>query len=304
MTRLIAAGLLPERAGAPVKAWVNISLADLMALDGSSELLAAWTARLRAGHAARRAASAGSGGDSGGAWLDGDAAEGLACDAVVAPVVTGDVDPDAFEDLVRLCVELDRLWHGTGPDRADDVDGAGSADGLGGCPHPGLVLRPGGAQSGMAWPGSGTRRSREALEQAIVGQAAALLSGPGGLASFLRRRQLGARLAGPSLPLDIGYSDTVPAAIRHAVRLRDKHCQWAGGCSQPAAACDVHHVRHKADGGQTSLGNCVLLCRFHHLIAIHRWGWTLVVNPDGTTTAWNKDKTRVLHSHSPPARAG
>jgi hypothetical protein len=25
---------------------------------------------------------------------------------------------------------------------------------------------------------------------------------------------------------------------------------------------------------------------------IHRWGWTLVVNPDGTTTAWNKDKTQ------------
>jgi hypothetical protein len=33
------------------------------------------------------------------------------------------------------------------------------------------------------------------------------------------------------------------------------------------------------------LGNCVLLCRFHHLIVIHRWGWTLVLNPDGTTTA-------------------
>jgi hypothetical protein len=66
----------------------------------------------------------------------------------------------------------------------------------------------------------------------------------------------------------------------------------------------VHHTTHKADGGKTSLKDCVLLCRFHHLIAIHRWGWTLVVNPDGTTTAWNKDKTRVLHSHSPPARAG
>jgi hypothetical protein len=36
----------------------------------------------------------------------------------------------------------------------------------------------------------------------------------------------------------------------------------------------------------------------------HRWGWTLVVNPDGTTTAWNKDKTKTLHSHGPPARAG
>jgi hypothetical protein len=33
-------------------------------------------------------------------------------------------------------------------------------------------------------------------------------------------------------------------------------------------------------------------------------GWTLVVNPDGTTSAWNKNKTKVLHSHRPPARAG
>jgi hypothetical protein len=37
---------------------------------------------------------------------------------------------------------------------------------------------------------------------------------------------------------------------------------------------------------------------------IHRWGWTLVVNPDGTTSAWNKNKTKTLHSHGPPARAG
>jgi hypothetical protein len=206
-------------------------------------------------------------------------------------------------------VELDRLWHGIGPD--DGSPAAGDTAGGGGCPHPGPALKAGGTSSGMAWPAAGPRgaragtaRSREALEQAIVGKAAALLSGPGGLASFLRRNQLGARLAGPSLPLDIGYSDTIPASIRHAVRLRDRHCQWAGGCAQPASASDVHHIRHKADGGTTSLGNCVLLCRFHHLIVIHRWGWTLVLNPDGSTTAWNKDKTRVLHSHSPPARAG
>jgi len=290
MTRLLAAGLLPERAGQPVKAWVNISLADLMLLDGTSELLAEWTARLRGRFVAHRAASAGGGGDAGGAWLDGAAAEGLACDAILAPVVTGDVDPGVFGDLVRLCVDLDRLSH------ASQAAGGGTADGNADPQHDGdadpVPLPP------------GLTRSREALEQAIVGQAAALLSGPGGLASYLRRSQLGARLAGPSLPLDIGYSETVPAAIRHAVRLRDKHCQWAGGCHQPAAACEVHHVRHKAGGGPTSLGNCVLLCRFHHLIAIHRWGWTLVLNPDGTTTAWNKDKTRVLHSHSPPARTG
>jgi uncharacterized protein DUF222 len=298
MTRLLAAGLLPERAGQPVRAWVNISLADLMLLDGSSDLLAQWTGRLRGRFAAHRAASAGGGGDTGGAWLEGDAAGAIACDAILAPVVTGDVDPDAFDDLVRLCVQLDRLGHGP---RA----GRGSADGLGsGNRAPGPVPAPVPAPVPPGFARPGTARSREALEQAIVGQAAALLSGPGGLASFLRRRQLGVRLAGPSLPLDIGYAGTVPAGIRRAVRLRDRHCQWAGGCDQPAAACDVHHTKRKADGGRTSLKDCVLLCRFHHLIAIHRWGWTLAVNPDGTTTAWNKDKTRVLHSHSPPARAG
>jgi hypothetical protein len=36
MRRLAASGLLPERAGQPVKAWVHISLADLLRLDGSS----------------------------------------------------------------------------------------------------------------------------------------------------------------------------------------------------------------------------------------------------------------------------
>ena len=49
---------------------------------------------------------------------------------------------------------------------------------------------------------------------------------------------------------------------------------------------------------------CVLLCPCHHQVVIHRWGWTLVLNPDGTTTAWNKDKTKVLHSHGPPVRPG
>ena len=34
MQRLVTAGLLPERAGQPVKAWVHISLADLLVLEG------------------------------------------------------------------------------------------------------------------------------------------------------------------------------------------------------------------------------------------------------------------------------
>ena len=203
----------------------------------------------------------------------------------MAPIVTGDVNPAALEDLVRLCTELGKLRHA---DADADAD-AGPDAAAGGEPGP---------------PGPGAGPAREALERAIIGKAVDLLSGPGGLASFLRRRQLGARLGGPSLPLDIGYAETIPAGIRHAVLLRDRHCQWAGRCDQPASACQVHHTKHKANGGKTSVKDCVLLCWFHHQVVIHRWGWTLVLNPDGTTTAWNKDKTKVLHSHGPPARAG
>src|SRR6266478_5251608 len=218
MRRLTASGLLPERAGQPVKAWVHITLADLLRLQGSSALQEQWTARVRAQWAAHRAAASETGSNDG-AWLDGDAAEAIACDAAMAPIVTGDVNVDALEDLVRLCVELD----------ARRRDGTRDA----------------------AWA---------ALEQAVIGKAVDLLSGPGGLASFLRRRQLGARLGGPSLPLDIGYAETVPAGIRNAVMLRDRHCQWAGRCDQPAEACQVHHTKHKANGGPTSVKDCVLLC--------------------------------------------
>jgi len=289
LQRLVTAGLLPERAGQPVKVWAHISLADLMVLDGSSALQEEWTSRVRAAWAAHRA-EASAGGSDGGVWLDGDAAAAMACDAAMAPFVTGEVNPAALEDLVRLCVQLDRLRHharagqdGTSTG-ADSVGGADSGDG--------------------SAPAADTTRAWEAVEQAIIGKAVDLVSGPGGLASFLRRRQLGARLAGPSLPLDIGYSETIPAGIRNAVILRDKHCQWAGRCNQPASACEVHHVKHKANGGKTSVRDCVLLCWFHHQIVIHRWGWTLVLNPDGTTTAWNPDKTKVLHSHDPPVRPG
>src|SRR5712692_3967374 len=122
MRRLVAAGLLPERAGQPVKVWAHVSLADLLVLDGSSALLDEWIASARAQWAAHRAGASAGGGD-GGAWLDGDAARTVACDAAVTPVVTGEVNPAALDDLVRLCVELSRLHR---PDGAGDGSQAGS----------------------------------------------------------------------------------------------------------------------------------------------------------------------------------
>jgi hypothetical protein len=293
MRRLVTAGLLPERAGQPAKVLAHISLADLMDLDTDSALQKEWTRRVHAQWAAHRAAASVSGSD-GAAWLEGQAARKFACDASVTPIVTGDVNPAALEDLVRLCVQL----AGYGLDDRSDQ----------GCCHD--RTSPAGDQTGpdqsepAADQASAAPCGRDALQLAIIGKAVELLSGPGGLASFLRRRQLGGRLGGPSLPLDVGVSRDIPAAIRTAVIARDKHCRFPDGCDQPAAACEIHHTIPQANGGKTSIEDCGLFCWFHHHIAIHQWGWTVVLNPDGTTTAYSPDRTRTLHSHGPPRPSG
>jgi hypothetical protein len=113
------------------------------------------------------------------------------------------------------------------------------------------------------------------------------------------------RLAGrPSQPLDIGHSDTIPAAIRRAVTLRaNGHCEWAGGCDVPAAQCGAHHLTHQQHGGPTSVNGVILYCQFHHDIVIHRWGWQVTMHPDGTSEARSPDGQLILHSHAPPTRA-
>jgi hypothetical protein len=275
MRRLVASGLLPERAGQPVKVWAHVSLAELRALDDGSVLQDQWIGEMAIRWAAHRAAASQTGSD-GAAWLDGTSAGAVACDATLIPVVTGQIDPAALDDLVGLCLQY--AGHGARCEARPDADQPVQTTG----------------------PRPPTPQALEMLRHAIIGQAVDLVSGPGGLASFLRTRQLGARLSGPSLPLDVGHSAEIPAAIRRAVILRDQHCRWAGGCDQPASACEVHHVTHLADGGTTSVDGCALYCFFHHHVAIHQWGWTVTLNPDGTTTARSPDGTKILRSHGPP----
>jgi hypothetical protein len=261
-------------------------------MRGSSRLEAQWVARAQQDWAGHRAAASVARGD-GGAWLNGDAARGACCDAIIVPVVTGQVNPAVLDRLVALCVEL--AGHGHARPAATPHD-----------PQPGPAAT-GPRAPGPDSPQAGTQgdlmteHARAMLQRAIIGAAIDLVSGPGGLASALRTGLLGARLAGPSLPLDVGYAETVPAGIRTAVIHRaGGHCEWAGGCRQPASACHIHHVTRKADGGKTSVNGCVLLCSFHHLVAVHRWGWKLILNPDGTTTARSPDGTKELNSHGPP----
>ena len=70
--------------------------------------------------------------------------------------------------------------------------------------------------------------------------------------------------------LDVGRrTRTIPPALRRALEVRDRGCRFPGCDSR---FTDGHHVRHWADGGETSLSNCVLLCRFHHRL-VHEGGW-------------------------------
>ena len=70
--------------------------------------------------------------------------------------------------------------------------------------------------------------------------------------------------------LDVGRrTRTIPPALRRALEARDRGCRFPGCGSR---FTDGHHVRHWADGGATSLDNCLLLCRFHHRL-VHEEGW-------------------------------
>jgi len=70
--------------------------------------------------------------------------------------------------------------------------------------------------------------------------------------------------------LDVGRrTRTIPPALRRALDARDRGCRFPG-CGLRFA--EGHHATHWAEGGETSLGNCLLLCRYHHRL-VHEGGW-------------------------------
>jgi hypothetical protein len=326
MRRLLASDLLPQRAGQATKALVHIGFPDLIQMDKDSVLQDKWIGEYRARWAAHRAAAS-AGPSDGGAWLEGDTARAVACDAMLIPVVTGDIDPGAIEQLIGLCVLYDRV-RGHARDGADTDDGAstGTPDGIDADPAAGRSApgqdasgqpgsaRPGATNAGQAGPGQdatvqvgqGAGTAAEVLamlEHQILAAVIQIVSGPGGVASFLRRHLLGKGLNGPSLPLDVGQTDDIPVHLRRLVALRDQGCQHPGGCDQPAAACEPHHVVHRADGGPTSLWNLKDYCTWHHHVMLHKLGWTLIVHPDGTSQV-TSPAGKIIRSHSPPPRPG
>jgi hypothetical protein len=314
----------------PAQIQIHIDLAALRGLPGGAGLEVGWAAGAgpgrEAGWSLARAAAAA---DPASVFLAGADAEAATCDAVLTPIVSGQIDGAILDQLTDL------FLHATRHDQDQDQDqygqpGAGPGDRPGGNANghpaadsdgeptadrddqpdarrdgpagngPGSPHRNGGRLSARPErPGELSPATRQRLRDTLLQMSISLLSGPGGLAACLRATSLGAPYTSLSQPLDVGRSTrTVPPYLRKAVIQRDRHCQFPG-CHQPPSRCDAHHLIHWSQGGPTSLGNLRLLCKFHHLIVIHRSGWTLTCHPDGTTTATSPDG-RVLHSHGPP----
>jgi hypothetical protein len=81
-------------------------------------------------------------------------------------------------------------------------------------------------------------------------------------------------------------TDQVTTAQRRALAARDLGCSTRG-CTRPPAMCDAHHLQHRQHGGPTSLGNLVLLCRYHHL------QWHLGrLRPQHLHIPWHPDHAR------------
>jgi hypothetical protein len=285
---LLRARLVPDRSGADTQVTVNVSLRDLRSMPGAAGLEEAWVR-----------SALGEGG-----YLTGPDAEAAGCDAMIVPLVIGALDGTVLDQMIGLV--LAAFGHSgprPAPDREAHREQAGRLSADAASAFAASSPAAGAAFSAFSDGGPGPEQlspqAWRALRYALARLAVDLVSGPAGVASTLRRGLLEHPWNTPSLPLDIGYSDSIPAAIRRAVLWRDRYqCAWPR-CGRPAAYCDVHHIEHKRNGGKTSVKTCVTLCQFHHDVCIHRRGWRIVLNPDGSVSVYGPDG-QAQHSHSPP----
>jgi hypothetical protein len=87
----------------------------------------------------------------------------------------------------------------------------------------------------------------------------------------------------------------IPGRVRTGVQARDQHCRFPE-CSAPLPWCDLHHVVGRAQGGHTTVGNLVALCRRHHT-SVTEGRWRLTMTSDGTVTVRRGQR---CHTSDPP----
>jgi hypothetical protein len=131
---------------------------------------------------------------------------------------------------------------------------------------------------------SGSTADRYQVVIHVEGESSSIEDGPNITAVTSRRIACDSSLVAISEdengePLSIGRrSRSIPPPMRRALRARDKGCRFPG-CTNTRFV-DGHHIKHWADGGETSLENLVLLCRHHHHL-VHEGGFACEKSADG-----------------------
>ena len=285
-------------------------------------------ARPRPRAARRAAARAGQPG-----WLTGKAAAAYTCDAKIAPMVCGHLDRNALARLVTdwLAGDLANLVTSTDPVPApgprcacDEHPPAPRAAIPGALPtpparqpapprpaSPPAAPRPVAAPASPAPPTPAPRRHQRPRQRADPRRPG---PPPGHPAPLRRQPALRPRRA-RRLPADPAHRRVLPRT-QPPPRPRPAH---RASPAAPAPRRDqarpalllprLHRTRPSAatsttsspgpKGGPTRLDNLTLLCMFHHLIAVHRWGWTLHLHADGTTTATSPEAAKPSTATAP-----
>src|SRR4051794_23497108 len=203
----------------------------------------------------------------------------------------------------KLCAALESMV------QADRPAGRGPAD-----PRPAAGRRPGAGRrhsAGLGHPAgaahgetarAGHHRPRRPGRPGTT--PAAATTGFGAMISAARARWpacdagLSRIVFGPDrAPTELGRTHrVVPPQLRRAVEVRDRHCVFTG-CAAPTHWCDVHHLVHWIDDGETTLDNSALLCERHHTKAHH--GFRIERPPDGRWRTWRPDGTEILLTADP-----
>ena len=101
-------------------------------------------------------------------------------------------------------------------------------------------------------------------------------------------------------PLSVGRRRrTIAGALKRALRKRDTTCTYPGCTNR--IFLEGHHIKHWADGGETSLKNAVLMCSTHHRY-VHEHGYTIELGEDGRPRFHDRNGRLIAAVPDRPAR--